>query len=256
MLPGIFYDHNGEIIWSGVSALISLIAAIMVLIGVIMNVCTQRKIAKQQIDANLKAQARIKWIDGVRQKSSELISLLISLQKEEVVFHEQWPKIEEISELLKLYFNSIESKEIEDKIYIERDKIIVADDVKEKLYNAEKNDGKHIYIRRYIECLINLYDGDHYKNILDQNKKVFSNLKKYELDNADKVTGTEDDAKHKLSPEEIDEYQEHVRHLETAENNYKKVSEMLVNYKQAVAVFSKVIGIYLKIEWDVAKEGK
>ncbi|HFU5918129.1 TPA: hypothetical protein ACH6KS_001212 [Enterococcus faecium] len=74
MLPGIFYDHNGEIIWSGVSALISLIAAIMVLIGVIMNVCTQRKIAKQQIDANLKAKARIDWITKVRDETADFVT--------------------------------------------------------------------------------------------------------------------------------------------------------------------------------------
>ncbi|OQO68421.1 hypothetical protein BH747_12130 [Enterococcus villorum] len=74
MLPGIFYDHNGEIIWSGVSALISLIAAIMVLIGVIMNVCTQRKIAKQQIEANLKAKARIDWITKVRDETADFVT--------------------------------------------------------------------------------------------------------------------------------------------------------------------------------------
>ncbi|EMF0522970.1 hypothetical protein H4N22_002616, partial [Enterococcus hirae] len=66
----------------------------------------QEKLTQKQIDANLKAKARIEWINGVRQKSSKLISLLLSLQKDEVVFYERWLEIEEVSELLKLYFNS------------------------------------------------------------------------------------------------------------------------------------------------------
>lgn len=63
----------------------------------------QEKLTQKQIDANLKAKARIEWINGVRQKSSEFISLLLSLQKDEVVFQEQWLKVEEVSELLKLF---------------------------------------------------------------------------------------------------------------------------------------------------------
>ncbi len=58
MLPDNFYDSNGEIVWSAVSATVSAISAALVFVGVIMNICTQRKIAKQQIDANLKAKKR------------------------------------------------------------------------------------------------------------------------------------------------------------------------------------------------------
>ena len=68
---------------------------------------------QKKIDANLKAKARIEWINGVREKSSELISLLLSLQKEEIAFHEQWLKVEETSELLKLFFSSKTIKDIE-----------------------------------------------------------------------------------------------------------------------------------------------
>ncbi|EMF0519886.1 hypothetical protein H6234_002362, partial [Enterococcus hirae] len=45
----------------------------------------QKEMTQKQIDANLKAKARIEWINEARQKSSELISLLLSLQKDEVV---------------------------------------------------------------------------------------------------------------------------------------------------------------------------
>ncbi|EMF0078850.1 hypothetical protein PGC23_002380, partial [Enterococcus hirae] len=126
MLSNILIDSNGELIWSGVSAIVSALSAFLVFIGVIMNVRTQRKIAKQQIDANLKATARIKWIGGVRDKTSELISLLLSLQKEETVFYEQWLEIEEVSELLKLYFNSKMNKKLSSEIYVEENKIIIS----------------------------------------------------------------------------------------------------------------------------------
>ncbi|NSV25970.1 hypothetical protein HRH32_13450, partial [Enterococcus faecalis] len=72
----------------------------------------QKEITQKQIDANLKAKARIEWISGVRDKTSELVSLLLSLQKEKTVFYEQWLEIEKVSELLKLYFNSKMNKKV------------------------------------------------------------------------------------------------------------------------------------------------
>lgn len=88
----------------------------------------QEKLTQKQIDANLKAKARIEWINGVRQKSSEFISLLLSLQKDEVVFQEQWLKVEEVSELLKLFFNTSEKKQIETEIYVKNNKIILGNE--------------------------------------------------------------------------------------------------------------------------------
>ncbi|EMF0508745.1 hypothetical protein H5O67_001937, partial [Enterococcus hirae] len=98
---------------------------------------------QKEIDANLKAKARIEWINGVRQKSSELISLLLSLQKDEVVFHEQWLKVEEVSELLKLFFSSIKIKELETEIYVEEDKIIISESVQIILFNENNNEEKN-----------------------------------------------------------------------------------------------------------------
>ncbi|MGM0316946.1 MULTISPECIES: hypothetical protein [Enterococcus] len=74
MLSNIFIDSNGGIIWSGVSATVSAVSAFFVFVGVIMNVCIQKKIAKQQIDANLKAKARIEWITQVRVQSADFIT--------------------------------------------------------------------------------------------------------------------------------------------------------------------------------------
>ncbi|NSO61376.1 hypothetical protein HRE40_12495, partial [Enterococcus faecalis] len=140
----IFFDKDGTFQWSSIAALVSFVAACLTFVGVFINVSTQKKIAQQQIDANLKAKARIEWINGVREKSSELISLLLSLQKEEIAFHEQWLKVEETSELLKLFFSSKTIKDIEKDIYVQNDNIFVSEKAKEILYNECNNNDKNI----------------------------------------------------------------------------------------------------------------
>lgn len=259
MLPDIFYDSNGEIVWSAVSATVSAISAALVFIGVIMNMCTQRKIAKQQIDANLKAKARIEWINGVRQKSSEFISLLLSLQKDEVVFQEQWLKVEEVSELLKLFFNTSEKKQIETEIYVKNNEIIVESEGKRVLYDENDNKNKHIYIRRYINCLIELYQSESYKHILQSRKDVFKVFKNSSLKEADyffKGIDSEEKAKEKLNESDLADYMSNKINLGSSDHLYEDLTKRLINYHEAINNFSEIIGIYLKIEWDKAKEGK
>ncbi|WP_270785711.1 hypothetical protein [Enterococcus faecalis] len=70
----IFFDKDGTFQWSSIAALVSFVAACLTFVGVFINVSTQKKIAKQQIDANLKAKARIEWITLVRGLVSEYIS--------------------------------------------------------------------------------------------------------------------------------------------------------------------------------------
>lgn len=70
----IFFAKDGTFQWSSIAALVSFVAACLTFVGVFINVSTQKKIAKQQIDANLKAKARIEWIALVRGLVSEYIS--------------------------------------------------------------------------------------------------------------------------------------------------------------------------------------
>ncbi|EOI7546120.1 hypothetical protein ACMV9J_002490 [Enterococcus hirae] len=143
MILNIFVDHNGNFMWSSFAALASFVAAGLAYRSSSKNSKLQKEIAQQQIDANLKANARIRWITEVRQKSSELISVLLSLQKRETVYYEQWTKIEEITELLKLYFNSktditetekktTKNKKISEEIYIK--KVKLSYQIQQKIY--------------------------------------------------------------------------------------------------------------------------
>lgn len=76
----IFFDKDGTFQWSSIAALVSFVAACLTFVGVFINVSTQKKIAKQQIDANLKAKARIEWISDVRELVSEYIARLSLLE--------------------------------------------------------------------------------------------------------------------------------------------------------------------------------
>lgn len=241
------------------------------IIGIIVNVWInvsqnkknqsfQEKMKQKEIDANLKAKARIEWINGVRQKSSEFISLLLSLQKDEVVFQEQWLKVEEVSELLKLFFNTSEKKQIETEIYVKNNKIILENEGKRVLYNENDNKNKHIYIRRYIKCLIELYQSGSYQHILKSRKDVFKVFKNSSLKEADyifnKGIDSEEKAKQKLDESDLDDYLSNKINLESNEQLYVDLTKRLINYHEAIDNFSEIIGIYLKIEWDKAKEGK
>ncbi|MEX1437085.1 hypothetical protein [Enterococcus sp. C53] len=231
----------------------------------------QEKITQKQIDANLKAKARIEWINGVRQKSSELISLLLSLQKDEVVFHEQWLKVEEVSELLKLFFSSIKIKELETEIYVEEDKIIISESVQIILFNENNNEEKNSYIRRYIECLIELYKNNQYKSMVKARKEISRDLSKEMLDEIvysfqESTQEGEETIKQGINEERIgkdyieDEERFEYERLKTSiPYHQKKLDEVdgkLQRYQYVINEFSQIVALYLKIEWDKAKEGE
>lgn len=263
----IFFDKDGTFQWSSIAALVSFVAACLTFVGVFINVSTQKKIAQQQIDANLKAKARIEWINGVREKSSELISLLLSLQKEEIAFHEQWLKVEETSELLKLFFSSKTIKDIEKDIYVQNDNIFVSNKAKEILYNECNNNDKNIFVRRYIECLIELYENNKYKSYTKHRKIIAKNLNKelfdqisLEFEDVDKMvegkSGPEKIGKDYLNEEKIFEYKRLKTSIPNYQSKLERIDQSLQEYREVISEFSKIISYYLKIEWDKAKKGQ
>lgn len=223
----------------------------------------QEKLTQKQIDANLKAKARIEWINGVRQKSSKLISLLLSLQKDEVVFYERWLEIEEVSELLKLYFNSKMNEKSNSEIYVEKNKIIISTSATFILFKENDNIDKHAYIKKYIECLDELYKEDNYQKIVSE-IRFYSDLinRLYEDNFAYTILHEESDLMEiKNTPAE--ELEREAYNYAAAENNIehyqkeiKKIKDRLIDYQKAIEDFSSVISLYLKIEWDKAKQGK
>lgn len=280
MILNIFFDHNGNFMWSSFAALASFVAACLAYRSSSKNSKIQKEIAQQQIDANLKANARIRWITEVRQKSSELISVLLSLQKRETVYYEQWTKIEEITELLKLYFNSkttnskaditetekktTENKKISEEIYIKKSKIELSNSAKNILLDeANENDSKNPYIRRYIECLTELYKDNNYNNIINKKKYYTGLLNKIYEDNFNFYLLKEESELEKLTntlPEYLDgkeyDYVASKSYIPKYTSKLDEIDNSLINYQEAIDFFSKIIALYLKIEWDRAKKGK
>ncbi|EGO2708547.1 hypothetical protein [Enterococcus faecalis] len=262
----IFFDKDGTFQWSSIAALVSFVAACLTFVGVFINVSTQKKIAQQQIDANLKAKARIEWINGVREKSSELISLLLSLQKEEIAFHEQWLKVEETSELLKLFFSSKTIKDIEKDIYVQNDNIFVSEKAKEILYNECNNNDKNIFVRRYIECLIELYENNKYKSYTKHRKIIAKKLNKdlfdqisLEFEDVDKMVEEKNRPEKTgkdLNEEKILEYESLKTSIPNYQSKLEEIDQSLQEYREVISEFSKIISYYLKIEWDKAKKGQ
>lgn len=280
MILNIFFDHNGNFMWSSFAALASFVAAGLAYRSSSKNSKIQKEIAQQQIDANLKANARIRWITEVRQKSSELVSVLLSLQKRETVYYEQWTKIEEITELLKLYFNSkttnsktditetekktTENKKISEEIYIYKSKIELSNSAKNILFDeANENDSKNPYIRRYIECLTELYKDNNYNNIINEKKYYTGLLNKIYEDNFNFSLLKEESELEKLTntlPEYLDgkeyDYVASKSYIPKYKSKLVEIDNSLINYQEAIDFFSKIIALYLKIEWDRAKKGK
>jgi len=249
MLSDIFYDSNGEIVWSAISATVSAISATLVFVGVIMNIYTQRKIAKQQIDANLKAKARIEWISDVRGLAARFISNFYEIKKNDTDFEEKFIEIFKDAELLKLYFGA----------YIDNKPANIDYDF---LFNMKDNQNKNIQIFNFIDAML----GDLNEKSITQYKY---NLKKYN-DYKLKFKKYEDEMR-KCCTFEIDEFgmyeevpteekEAYHNHLFGELQDLKKESSLyyqnLRQYDQRITDFEKIISIYLKIEWEIAKDGK
>ena len=74
MILNIFVDHNGNFMWSSFAALASFVAAGLAYRSSSKNSKLQKEIAQQQIDANLKAKARIDWITKVRDETADFVT--------------------------------------------------------------------------------------------------------------------------------------------------------------------------------------
>lgn len=165
----------------------------------------QEKMVKQQIDADLKATARIQWIQEVRKYSALVITGLSASIENPLIHNPQGlMELKKNAELLMLYFSSKSSEQANESIAIvssiprdekSPDIMLLNKQMKDILYNQESNKGKNEYIKEYIKKLV----------------KYFTKME----------TGT---------PPEI-----------------------LYN---EIEYFREVVSIYLKIEWDKAKEGE
>lgn len=228
---------------------------------------------QKKIDANLKATARINWIQKVREVTSDFIS----------DFHtfvtgsgKSWIEIQKNIELLILHFGPEQleeqlEKNLNESIKIENGIVVVSQKAKNVLLNKKSNKGKNDYLVKYILTLNKYYSNFELQDltksikakreIIDQYKEAQTNIlidaeKEYDLVEADDgmvyqtvtdVLLTEKESKH------FDRLADKIKKLETEASKLTKKTSVYLN---EIELLRDSIRIYLKIEWDIAKEGK
>lgn len=236
-----------------------IVVVLAAIIGVINNICTNKKSNdfqstwnQKQLDVDLKSKARIEWIQKVRNITAELIAkyykILNETDKNKLL--DEYSATKEKSELLILYFGP-EYSDVENL------------NAKNLLFNNDSNDGKNKYIVEFLSSLsVDFYTL--YKNIssnkienLEKARKSASNVIYNNPIKEGDLLGynyTEDG-------DEIPVYDEPTwdPNLQDKLNN---TANEIINYNKFVNKLSNdivtlrnIMRIYLKIEWIKAKSG-
>lgn len=240
-----------------IAIVVSIIAFVGVIISTIITNITTKRISKsneelqyilnqRNIDANLVASARIEWIQKVRNTTAELISqyFLIINTLDKGVLTEALLKAKEKTELLILYFGPEDEKE---------------EDI--NLYNNENNSGKNRYI---VEFLVELYSKTdiYYKDVMSDKLIRLETIRKRRLENLsdhlidwdyEEIETDEGEIIHNRIPILEEEYGEEINKLDEKirllEERTKNIEKDLVNLRD-------IIRIYLKLEWNISKQGR
>lgn len=196
---------------------------------------------QKKIDADLKANARIEWIQRVREATSEFVTSCymvigkVELEKEKIA--EKLSTIREKGCILKLYFGNDKKehncKDAGCNIWLCK-------------YN---NDGKHDYINKRIDKILEYFFGSRlskaqdvaYEWLLYDIADEYLNRSKKQI---------EEDFKEGSVPNEVIENSGEYKNLLNIEKDLK--DKVMKELDELV----DIIRLYLKIEWDRAKDNK
>lgn len=199
---------------------------------------------KAIIDANLTANARIEWIQNVRQATAELITACYKYIGSKL--NEQQEALEFAKEKKALFI-----------LYFGPDDDFSEEIIANNLFDKKTNKGKNNKLVSFVEELYpdmskyhkNLSDIEYYKEklrkckkclIYDEEKGEFMRTFDCPKDEYDTPLNEEDCTSH------INELEENIRkHTEIKENTFEKLQKL-----------SEIMRIYIKIEWNRAKKGK
>lgn len=249
----------------------AIIVALIAFIGVVAQLCIssktnsrnqefQREWEQKKINVDLIAKSRLKWIEEVRSIASDLISDFLEFQNLEIIEYERLNILRKNAELLKLYFNS----NGQNGEFVEDIK-----EIKNLLKEEDSNKGKNIYIKKYIDHIIRLIPKGKYsikyEIISKQNQVAQLRGQIYNLEeDSDYVKIWSDDAKDNISvpttkkiPEKYQEQANFLFEQIDVLNKYiSKKKDENQQYASDISDFREAMSLYLKIEWDRAKEGK
>lgn len=219
MVLNILFDHNGNFMWSSLATLASFIAAYLAYRSSSKNSKIQKEIAQQQIDANLKAKARIEWITEVRNLVSKYLSYLFDIK----ILVSRMQDIEE-------ELSGLEKKMNQEPTYINRQKEL-------KIKQLKKEEELMICIQESIltaeKILLHFSKKDEHKAI--------------EKELSDSVDIIKDIEAREARPGFYN------LHLPKTDKTY--ASEMRGLIDNSITSIRNIFREYLKTEWDRAKKG-
>ena len=247
--------------------IIAIIVAVISLTGVIISTVwtnrTTKKINKdnaelqekwnqKNIDANLIAQARIEWIQNVRKTTSELLVHYFAMLNLANIknINQELINSQEKNELLILYFGNDTTNIIEEDLN------------RESLLNEESNKGKnHLLVellldlaKRFSQYSIDVKNDrtSKLKNAVDEaRKEMYKNATMQKI-GEEWIEDIDD-----FIPVEEPEYQEDdVQNLVRTESALKKERKKIEALQDDLILLRDAIRTYLKIEWEIAKQGK
>ncbi|EGP4967136.1 hypothetical protein IHC42_000689 [Enterococcus faecium] len=220
MVLNILFDHNGNFMWSSLATLASFIAACLAYRSSSKNSKIQKEIAQQQIDANLKAKARIEWITEVRNLVSKYLSYLFDIK----ILVSRMQDIEE-------ELSGLEKKMNQEPTYINRQKEL-------KIKQLKKEEELMICIQESIltaeKILLHFSKKDEHKAI--------------EKELSDSVDIIKDIEAREARPGFYN------LHFPKTDKTY--ASEMRGLIDNSITSIRNIFREYLKTEWDRAKKGE
>lgn len=242
--------------------IIAIVVSIISLIGVIISTYATNKTTKKinesnnemqekwnqkNIDANLIANARIEWIQKVRNISAELISLYFSMLNSEgddtiqTAFNHSIEK----TELLILYFGHEDNKVESEDFGI--------------LFNKENNIGKNELIVNFLISLsqkFNKYNAFIQKGGLTKIKKDIIKAQQEMYQNVEMIKVGEyyhEEAGEMMDIEEPYYQTEDILRVNKLESIKADRVKEITDLQNDLISFRNIIRIYLKIEWNKAK---
>ena len=249
-------SDNDPIWFLGLSLVINVIAIIA---SVVINSIN----CQNNSEIELKSKNRILWIDAVRKLTSDLIFNYYEL----LSFYKFNNKTKE-----DLYLKLCEARKYTDLLILNFsiDDSNNNDNNKDKinLDNRSNNDGKNQLMARFIEDIFNKFYNyysvkkniddciDSYNKSVDEAEKIYDadyewqTYKEYDDD------GQEYEVTELLPINDFDSIQEHIEKANKLKSKLDELKKTKKDLENLLFLLRDRIRIYLKIEWDLAKNNK
>ncbi len=203
----------------------------------------ENKRAEASIDANLTANARIKWIQDVRHATAELIAACYKyIGSKPSEQQKDWEAMQEKKALFVLYFGPDD----DDDPYK-----TLTDDLYDRETNKGKNDKLDLFIKNLISDLNQYHINHSFIEYYDKKRMECSICDAKNEESDEKVRACQKDEYG--TPYELEDCIKEMDALNESLKEYRAFERKVLTSLQDL---SEIMRIYIKIVWNRAKEGK